>query len=138
MEQVDYILINCELEELKAFIASIENNYTYKILKKPALSLTMVRAEDSVEGQEFYLGEALTTECEIGIDSFTGYGICMGDEPVRSYCIAFFDVLMQMGNDKIKLDEFLNYHGSKIKMEEKIEYNQLQRTRVDFKMMEQA
>ena len=54
-----------------------------------------------MEHQPFYLGEALTTECEVIVNDTIGYGICLGDEPVRSYCIAVIDALLQTHNGPV-------------------------------------
>lgn len=138
MEKTDYILNHCCLSELKKFVTGLEERFPLKIVKEPSLGLTMIRAEDSVENQEFYLGEALTTDCEVSYNDITGYGICLGDEPVRAYCIAVVDALLQSEVEIPELQSFLAEQEQKISMAEKIEYNQVQRTRVDFKMMEQA
>ncbi len=138
MEKTDYILNHCCLSKLQAFITSLEQKFPLTIVKAPSLGLTMIRAEDSVESQEFYLGEALSTDCEVSFNGNTGYGICLGDEPVRAYCIAVVDALLISGTDIPELNAFLAEHEAKISMNEKREYNQIQRTRVDFKMMEQA
>src|ERR1700753_3372122 len=96
MENQDFILCECELEPLENFVASLEEKFEVKIAKTPSVCMTMIQAEDSVEFQEFYLGEALTTECEVVVNGQRGYGICLGDEPVRSYCIAFMDAITQL------------------------------------------
>ena len=67
------------------------------IVKEPSVCLTMIRTEDSLEKQEFYLGEALTTECEVAVEGAPGYGVCLGEEPVRGYCLAVVDALLQQG-----------------------------------------
>ena len=100
--------------------------------------MTMVQAEDSVEFQPFYLGEALTTECEVMVNGQRGYGICLGDEPVRSYCIAFLDAMTQLeGMELGNVHAFLNEQAILIENKAKLEYNQIMRTKVDFKLMEQ-
>ena len=91
-----------------------------------------------MELQPFYLGEALTTECEVIINERIGYGICLGDEPIRSYCIAVIDALMQL-NDQSKpvIEQFLTNEYQGIQHRNKVEYNHILRTKVDFKLMEQ-
>ena len=109
MEVDDKVLVDCDLQALVSFVESIENQLNIKVVREPGICLTMVRAEDSVEKQEFYLGEALTTECEVSIDGQMGYGICLGDEPKRAYCIAVIDALLRSNkhyNNEIK--EFLD------------------------------
>ena len=138
MENQDYILCECELEALQSFVASIEEFFDVTIAKAPAVCMTMVQAEDSVEFQQFYLGEALTTECEVMVNGMRGYGICLGDEPVRSYCIAFIDGLTQLEDmDLGNVEAFLNEHALLIENKVKLEYNRIMRTKVDFKLMEQ-
>jgi phosphonate C-P lyase system protein PhnG len=138
MERQDFILCECELEPLECFVTLLEEKFEVKIAKAPAICMTMIQAEDSVEFQEFYLGEALTTECEVMIHGQRGYGICLGDEPVRSYCIAFIDALTQLpGADLQNVETFLNEQAALIDKAAQLEYNQVLRTKVDFKLMEQ-
>jgi alpha-D-ribose 1-methylphosphonate 5-triphosphate synthase subunit PhnG len=138
MEKQDYILCECELGPLEGFVAALEEGFDVKIAKAPAVCMTMIQAEDSVEFQEFYLGEALTTECEVVIEGKRGYGICLGDEPVRSYCIAFIDAVTQLEDiDMERVNAFLNEQETIIENKQKLEYNQVMRTKVDFKLMEQ-
>ncbi|HEX3385075.1 MAG TPA: phosphonate C-P lyase system protein PhnG [Mucilaginibacter sp.] len=138
MEKQDYILCECELEPLEKFVTSIEGNFDITIAKAPSICMTMIQAEDSVEFQEFYLGEALTTECEVVVNGQRGYGICLGDEPVRSYCIAFIDAVTQLHGEAPKMvQDFLNEQAELIAKAQQLEYNQVMRTRVDFKLMEQ-
>lgn len=135
----DFVLVECSLKKLKSFVEELETEYKILITKQPTLSLTMLRAEDSLENQEFYLGEALTTEVEVGIENTTGIGICLGDEPQRAYCIAVMDALIQLKDDNLsKIESFLNVELEYIDLKRRIEFNQILRTRVDFKLMEQA
>jgi phosphonate C-P lyase system protein PhnG len=131
----DYILCQCELEPLEAFVASLEESVKIVIVKMPAICMTMVQAEDSVDAQPFYLGEALTTECEVLINDIRGIGICLGDEPVRSYCIAFLDAYIKVAPDK--LTTFLAEQAASIAHQEQLENALIMRTKVDFKLMEQ-
>ena len=138
MDNQDYILCECELAPLENFVASLEEKFEVKIPKAPAICMTMIQAEDSVEFQEFYLGEALTTEREVTVNGQRGYGICLGDEPLRSYCIAFIDALTQLpGADLQGVTAFLNEQAALINGAAQLEYNQILRTKVDFKLMEQ-
>lgn len=138
MEKQDYILCECELAPLEKFVASIEENFEIKIARMPSICMTMIQAEDSVEFQPFYLGEALTTECEVIVNGQKGYGICLGDEPLRSYCIAFIDAITQLQDvDPQPVNDFLNEQAALIEQADKLEYNYIMRTKVDFKLMEQ-
>jgi phosphonate C-P lyase system protein PhnG len=138
MEQQDYILCECELEPLEKFVALLEEEFEVKIVRAPAICMTMIQAEDSVEFQKFYLGEALTTTCEVIVRGQRGYGICLGDEPVRSYCIAFIDALTQLPGAHLQIVEvFLKEQAALIDRSSQLEYNQVLRTKVDFKLMEE-
>jgi len=99
--------------------------------------LTMIRAEDSLEKQEFYLGEALTTECEVAVDGAPGYGVCLGEEPVRGYCLAVVDALLESGTPAPEIERFLATHREEVAGREQREFNLILRSQVDFKLMEQ-
>lgn len=138
MQQADYILCECALEPLESFVRGMEQHCTVHVIRQPAIATTMIRAEDSVEGQPFYLGEALITECEVNVDGQPGFGICLGDEPVRSYCIAFVDALLQLADVRgARVDAFLKEQEQIIAAEVLTEHKQIQRTKVDFKLMEE-
>jgi phosphonate C-P lyase system protein PhnG len=138
MADRDYILCECELPALEAFVESLEPQFEVKIASMPAVCLTMIKAEDSVESQPFYLGEALTSESEVIVGGRTGIGLCLGDEPVRSYCLAFIDAIVQLPGPHLALVEsFLEDQAAIIAQREQMEHNLIMRTRVDFKLMEQ-
>jgi alpha-D-ribose 1-methylphosphonate 5-triphosphate synthase subunit PhnG len=143
MEQNDYILCECALDALEAFVRELESHHTVQIIRQPAVCMTMVRAEDSVESQPFYLGEVLVTDCEVQVDGQAGYGLCMGDEPVRCYCMAVIDALLLSGDTRAngsrasQVHAFLEGQAAIIADRQRLEYNLIQRTKVDFKLMEQ-
>jgi phosphonate C-P lyase system protein PhnG len=138
MENLDYTLCECELEPLEKFVASLENKFEVKVARQPSISMAMIKAEDSVEFQPFYLGEALITECEVLINGQRGIGLCLGDEPQRCYCIAFIDGLTQLKDVDLKpVEEFVLEQYQLIEKSKQLEYNQVLRTKVDFKLMEQ-
>jgi alpha-D-ribose 1-methylphosphonate 5-triphosphate synthase subunit PhnG len=138
MEQNDYLLCECTLDALEAFVRELESHHTVQIIRQPAVCMTMVRAEDSVEAQPFYLGEVLVTDCEVQVDGQAGYGLCMGDEPVRCYCMAVIDaLLLSDGPHSSRVRAFLEGQAVLIADRQRLEYNLIQRTKVDFKLMEQ-
>jgi len=138
MHNQDYILCNCELEPLEAFVAALEDGVNITLVKMPAICMSMIQAEDSVEFQPFYLGEALTTECEVLVNGKRGIGICLGDEPVRSYCLAFMDAYVQLTEINIQpVNDFLTQQAALVDQAEKLENALIMRTKVDFKLMEQ-
>lgn len=135
----DYILIEGNLDRIKSYVERIEESLHILITKKPTIGLTMVRAQDSVEHQEFYLGEVLVTECEVQVEDRVGSGLCIGDEPVRSYCLAVIDAIM-MSSLPIKSDTeaFLEEEKKHILEQETEDQAMIQKTKVDFKLMEQS
>src|SRR5262245_6042090 len=134
----DYVLCECPLPPLKDLVLKLEREHVITIVKEPSVCLTMVRAEDSLEQQEFYLGEALTTECEVSVDGSAGYGVCLGDEPVRGYCLAVVDALAH-GSRPLDPDveSFIETQRRLIAARETEEFNLVLRTQVDFKLMEE-
>ena len=138
MMDADYILCECLLTDLEAFVEGLEPAYDVQIARFPSICMTMIQAEDSVEGQPFYLGEALMTESMLLVNGREGHGLCLGDEPVRSYCIAFIDALLELEDDRLPLvQRFLDEHDTRIRDRLQFEYNLIQQTKVDFKLMEQ-
>lgn len=134
----DYILCECDLDPLRDLIAALEPAHRIAVVKAPATCLTMIRAEDSLEQQPFYLGEALTTECEVSVDGASGLGVCLGDEPVRAYCLAVVDAFVHGGTRlPPALQPFLDEQRSVLERRDLEEFNQILRTQVDFKLMEQ-
>jgi alpha-D-ribose 1-methylphosphonate 5-triphosphate synthase subunit PhnG len=138
MENRDYVLVECALEPLEKLVFNLEPKFEIKLAKAPSICMTMIEAEDSVEHQPFFLGEAITTECQILVNKQIGYGICLGDEPLRSYCIAFIDAVLQLnGEETHEIEAFIEEHSKLISASRKMEYNQILKTKVDFKIMEQ-
>ena len=134
----DYVLCECDLAPLQDLVVGIEQKHSVQIVKEPSVCLTMVRAEDSLEKQEFYLGEALTSECEVSVDGSPGFGVCLGEEPVRGYCLAVVDALMHNGNASLaEIEPFIENQRRLIAARETEEFNLILRTEVDFKLMEQ-
>ncbi len=137
--QTDYILCECPLDNLKQLTAQLLTQYEPSLVKAPGICLTMIRAEDSVEKQEFYLGEALTTDCEVAINGHIGYGICLGDEPDRAYCMAVVEAALSQNDAQTTLiQDFMTAQATIIRQQEEREFAHIMRTKVDFKLMEQV
>lgn len=134
----DYTLCECELEPLQQLVSRLEQSHSVAVRKAPSICLTMIPAEDSLEGQKFYLGEALTTECEVTVDGLDGFGLCLGDEPVRAYSIAVVDALLHGGGPvPQEIEAFLREQGERVARRDRDEYNLILQTQVDFKLMEE-
>lgn len=134
----DLVLCECPLEGLRELVESLESRHDVRLVKAPSICLTLVRAEDSLEKQEFYLGEALTSECEVAVDGVAGHGLCLGEEPVRAYCIAVCDALLHGGGTvPAAVADFLDAERASLEEREREEFNHILRSHVDFKLMEQ-
>jgi len=134
----DRVLCECQLDPLRELVLRLESNHTVTVSQSPSVCLTMIAAHDSLESQKFYLGEALTTECEVLVDRMPGYGVCLGDEPVRTYCIAVVDALLQSGNPvPHDINTFLNEQRDILMREQQDEFDLILQTQVDFKLMEE-
>lgn len=134
----DYTLCECELEPLQQFVTQLEQQHSVQMRRSPSICLTMIPAEDSLEQQKFFLGEALTTECEVSVDGHSGFGLCLGDEPVRAYCIAVIDALLHGGGRATAaLESFLREQGDAVAKRDKDEFDLILQTQVDFKLMEE-
>jgi phosphonate C-P lyase system protein PhnG len=134
----DYTLCECDLEPLQQLVKSLEESHLVSVTRKPSVCLAMIPAEDSLEGQKFYLGEALTTECEVKVDGKAGFGVCLGDEPVRAYSIAVVDALMHAdGPVPADIESFLRQQGQIVARRNQDEFDLILQSQVDFKLMEE-
>jgi len=136
---IDEVLCNCSQDNLVEFVSSLEPNLTIETIIAPKLAMTMVQAEDSIDFQPFYLGEVLMTECQLNIDGQIGYGYCMGDAPQRAYCIAILDAIMNLNDHPLQKQVLTFIENEKVILikNQMEEYNQILKTKVDFKIMEQ-
>ena len=66
-------------------------------------------------------------------------GLCLGDEPVRAYCVAVVDALLQADRAiSPAIESFLCKQGSLVARRDKVEFDLILQTQVDFKLMEEA
>jgi alpha-D-ribose 1-methylphosphonate 5-triphosphate synthase subunit PhnG len=137
LENLDQVLIESPLGEVQALVEGIEKQHTVRLVREPEVCLTMLRAEDSLDAQEFLLGEALTTSCEVSVDGTAGFGMCLGEEPVRAYCVAVFDALRERQAIDEALFDILAQMNSQREERDRREFAQTLRTQVDFKLLEQ-
>jgi alpha-D-ribose 1-methylphosphonate 5-triphosphate synthase subunit PhnG len=137
LENLDQVLIESPLGEVQALVEGIEKRYSVRLVREPEVCLTMLRAEDSLDAQEFFLGEALTTSCEVSVDGTAGFGMCLGEEPVRAYCVAVFDALRERQAIDEALFDTLAQMNRRREERDRREFAQTLRTRVDVKLVEQ-
>lgn len=137
--EMDAVLCECENETLVQLVTNLESELLVEIVVAPKLGMTMVQAEDSIDFQPFYLGEVLITECQVLVNGQLGYGYCMGDTPQKAYSIAVMDAIMHTeGHPKQNdISAFIEIEKAKLLKKQLEEYNQVLKTKVDFKIMEQ-
>jgi alpha-D-ribose 1-methylphosphonate 5-triphosphate synthase subunit PhnG len=137
--EMDAVLCECENEALVQLVTNLESELLIEIVVAPKLGMTMVQAEDSIDFQPFYLGEVLITECQVLVNGQLGYGYCMGDAPQKAYSIAVMDAIMHTeGHPKQNdINAFIEIEKAKLLKKQLEEYNQVLKTKVDFKIMEQ-
>jgi phosphonate C-P lyase system protein PhnG len=133
----DYALCECALEPLAKLVEQLERSCDIQLVKIPTPCLVMIRAADSIEGQEFYLGEALASECEVSVDESTGYGICLGEEPERAYALAIIDALYAADTVPRTVEQFVATQCALLRHHEQVEFNQIMRSQVDFKLFDE-
>jgi phosphonate C-P lyase system protein PhnG len=119
-------------------VADLEASYQVTVSRPPSVCLAMIPAEDSLEKQKFFLGEALTTECEVLVNQEPGYGLCLGDEPVRTFCMAVIDAFVHGGRTiPDKIEQFLDQQQVLLTRRQQQEFDLILQTQVDFKLMEE-
>jgi alpha-D-ribose 1-methylphosphonate 5-triphosphate synthase subunit PhnG len=133
------VICECAIENLVQLISQMEASIAIEIVIAPKLGMTMIQAEDSIDFQPFYLGEVLITECQLTVDGQLGYGYCMGDAGQRAYCIAIIDAILHTNDHPMQKDinEFITIEKQILYQKKLEEYNQILKTKVDFKIMEQ-
>jgi phosphonate C-P lyase system protein PhnG len=134
-EDLDIAICHCDLAPLQALVENLERSHAIQVVRPPSIGLTMIRAEDSLENQEFYLGEALTTECEVAVDGVSGIGVCLGEEVSRTYCMAVLDALRE--REPAILSSFVAEQLAILQQRDRLEFAHTMRTKVDFKLLEQ-
>lgn len=137
MIDADRTLVECDLDALRTLVAAVEARHDVRITREPVAVLAMIRAADSLEGQPFYLGEAVTTECEVTVSGRVGYGVCLGDAPQRGYCLAVVDALLHSETPPTQIADFVAAQAAVLDERRRAEIALLTRSRVDFKLMDQ-
>jgi alpha-D-ribose 1-methylphosphonate 5-triphosphate synthase subunit PhnG len=133
----DAVFVHCDLARLQNLVLEIEARHPVQITRQPSICLTMIRAEDSLEHQPFFLGEALTTECEVQAGGVAGFGICLGEDPSRAYCLAVLDAVREAGIDQEIVSRFAAEQAAILEERNRREFARVMRTKVDFKLLEQ-
>jgi alpha-D-ribose 1-methylphosphonate 5-triphosphate synthase subunit PhnG len=132
--------IYCEsrLENMIMLVECFEKIFTINVISEPGLCMSMIKANDNLEKQDFYLGEVLCSECEVGIGDKIGYALIMNDDPKRAYCIAVLKAVEKL-SDKASNDlisEFVKSEWLFLSGEYDTMNSKIQKTKVDFNLMD--
>lgn len=100
----------------------------------PETALIMVRVEETVDGDHFYLGEVLVTRCEVALDGEPGWGMVAGDDPERALCAAVLDAACRRGRPPDVLEELASQLAS-VREARRERWARVQPTRVEFEEM---
>ncbi len=119
----------------------IETLGRVEVIHPASMGLVMMRAEESVAKEVFHVGEILTTDATVTVDGVLGYGIVMGNDPDKAYTLALIDALYhssdpKWANTKEQMDVELIHQAEKQRQKRQQEYQFIQRTMVDFEVMD--
>jgi alpha-D-ribose 1-methylphosphonate 5-triphosphate synthase subunit PhnG len=132
------ILVEGNRSLLDRLTSEIEASSNVHTVRSPETSLVMGKARDSVSGQPFFIGEILVTECTVELDGTTGFGICLGEEPEKAYCLAVVDAAFQAGHPEIPVwNELLQEEEKHLEQREKQELERILQTKVHFETAEE-
>lgn len=110
------------------------------IIKKPEQGLLMMAAKDSFN-TDFYLGEILVTEAEVGYLGKTGYAMITGDEPQKALLAAMVDAILKAdslnGQEDLRkrIMDTITLQAKKIAEADETERRLIATTRVSFETM---
>lgn len=135
MRELTILLMKAQRKEISELEDLVERS-KLRIIKPPTQSLIMAVARDSFE-TEFCLGEILITEATVEYGGFSGYGVIIGNEPLRALILAFIDAVEKSNNEKTKKDmlEILKKIERKVMKRERIEKAMILKTKVEFETM---
>ncbi|SEC62198.1 phosphonate C-P lyase system protein PhnG [Paenibacillus sp. GP183] len=132
------VLVEGNRSLLERLTSEIEASSNVRTVRSPETSLVMGKARDSVSGQPFFIGEILVTECTVELDGTTGFGICLGEEPEKAYCLAVVDAAFQAGHPEIPVwTELLHEEEEQLELREKQELERILQTKVHFETAEE-
>ncbi|PTQ56815.1 MAG: hypothetical protein BSOLF_2617 [Candidatus Carbobacillus altaicus] len=127
------LLLQFDLSLLEKEAAHICHAHHCQTLKAPAPGLVMVTIQESVEGDYFYAGEVLVTECKVTVDGIIGLGLVKGYDTRRAKALAIIDAAFRADFPEVKSIEG-KLEAFKIDLEQSLnkEANSLAKTRVQF------
>ncbi|MDK2816886.1 MAG: alpha-D-ribose 1-methylphosphonate 5-triphosphate synthase subunit PhnG [Moorella sp. (in: firmicutes)] len=135
-QHISYIVAAGELTALVPLAEEVLQTGEVKVVQEPATSLVMMQALETVQGYPFNLGEVLITECAVEVNGVPGKGYALGDEGERALCLALFDAALRGGHPlATRIRALLREEEEKIRQRELAEFAVVNRTRVEFEVM---
>lgn len=102
-----------------------------EVRRQPEPALLMLRAQETVEGEVFNLGEVLVTRCEVALDGEPGWAMVMGEDRERALCAAILDAAVRAGGREW-LDQELSLQLAFAREDRRLRWQRVQPTRVEF------
>ena len=84
-------LAAADREAVLALAAQVEQTHIATVLKEPTKTLVMLRARESVRGEQFNLGELLAMECLVRVDGQAGVSVLAGSDAEKCRAMALLD-----------------------------------------------
>lgn len=119
----------------------IESLGIVSVVQPTSMGLVMMKAEESVAKEKFYVGELLTTDATVAVDGVVGYGIVMGHQPDKAYTLALLDAVYNSTDDKwVELRRLIDHELKEQRQElikqKRLRFQLIGRTKVDFEAMD--
>ena len=100
--------------------------------------LVMIKMRETAQNSRFYIGEMFVTECKVSVAGHTGIGLVQGDEPEFAYQLAVIDGAYAAGLPQTNVwTTLLQAEELRIQAQQKVEYQQLLNTKVNFETMQE-
>ncbi|MCR8641167.1 phosphonate C-P lyase system protein PhnG [Paenibacillus sp. N1-5-1-14] len=135
------ILAHVPVQELAVWRTSIEKIGEIEVIHEPAMGLVMMKAQESAENVQFYVGEVLITDCTVSVDGDLGYAARMGNEPEAVYVLAVVDAISCKQDAKwtgwlTEFDSWLLEKEAEQRQDRLFAHKLTKRTLVDFDVMD--
>src|SRR5262245_28711639 len=93
--------------------------------------LVMVPMQDTGQGAEFYLGEALVAEAHVRVGEVAGYAVCLGRDLEQALAIALIDAAAVAGIAQEQIAAFVQAQATALDEADRQLMQQVETTRVE-------
>lgn len=137
------IFADLSVQDLLSWVTDIEKTSEVKVLKKPKMALSMMRARESVKQQLFNVGEVLISECTVSVDGYLGYGVALNQSYDKAEAMAIMDAIIHSNDDK--WTELVNNMNTWLQVQSDLqakakrqEFSLIQSSLIQFEMMNES